>query len=333
MRHILFLPVSLAALAAAAPQPADVPLGAQLAQVQDFSKKHGEQLWEGFGTAPFGLLLIGAQEETLLCRSPAPSGFTPAGRDQATGCDRFTRARSRLPNGLLAAMPIFGPPSTIVMATPQATGRSQADWLRTILHEHFHQWQAALPNYYSRVDALDLKGGDETGMWMLNFAFPYSDAKAAEAYAVAFRALADALDARGQRGFRPAFTRYLAARQAFETSVGARNWRYLELQLWQEGVARWTETELGRAYPDAAVRLSASKLEALTLQQLRTPDLRKQGRELAYPMGAGGAMLLQSCGSPWRTAYRQMLALGPLLKAARANCRGSAQAARAPIRS
>jgi hypothetical protein len=339
MKRILFPILSFAALSAAAPQPAPTPtptptpLGARLAEVQRFSRSHGEKLWPGFGSAPFGFLLVEAGGETLLCQGKAPAGFAPAGKDEATGCDRFTRSRSGLPDRLLAAMPVFGPPSTIVMGTPQATGYAEPDWLRTILHEHFHQWQAALPNYYGRVNALDLKGGDETGMWMLNFPFPYADPKAGEAYASASRTLAAALESRGKRGFRSAFTRYLAARQAFETTVGPRNWRYLELQLWQEGVARWTEIELGRAYPDAAVRLSAFKLEALTLQQLRTPELKKQGRELAYPMGAGEAMLLHTCGSAWRTAYRQMLALGPLLKAARANCRGSVQAARAPIRS
>jgi hypothetical protein len=303
-----------------APGAADA-LGPRIAQIRAYARGKGERLWPGFGAAPFGLLLIEADVETLLCQPGTPAGFAPSGRDKATGCPRQTRARSGLPPGLLAAMPLFGPPSTIVMGTPAATGRSEADWLRTILHEHFHQWQSAFPGYYDRVGALDLSGGDQSGMWMLNFAFPYGDAGAGEAFALSSRALTDALAARGTARFLPAFDRYLAARRAFSHGVGERNWRYLELQLWQEGVARWTEIELGRAYPDAAVRASARDLEAATLNQLRAPDLKGQGREIAYPLGAGEAMLLQACGPAWRKAYPRVLAVGPLLEAARANCR------------
>ena len=59
------------------------------------------------------------------------------------------------------------------MGTPEATGLKPADWRRTILHEHFHQWQATLPGYHQRIDALALAGDDQNGMWMINYAFPY----------------------------------------------------------------------------------------------------------------------------------------------------------------
>ena len=75
-----------------------------------------------------------------------------------TGCDRLVRPRSNLPDNWLAAMPLFGPPSTIVIGTPEATGLALPRWRSTIFHEHFHQWQAALPDYYARVLALDLSG-------------------------------------------------------------------------------------------------------------------------------------------------------------------------------
>lgn len=316
-----------AALSLAAPSlPPSEPgaaeaLGPRIAQIRAYSRGKGERLWPGYGAAPFGMLLIEADVETLLCQPGTSAGFAPSGRDKATGCPRQTRARSDLSPGLLAAMPLFGPPSTIVMGTPAATGRSDAGWLRTILHEHFHQWQSALPGYYDRVGALDLTGGDQSGMWMLNFAFPYADEAAGRGFAAASHALADALAARGTARFLPAFDRYLAARRAFSHGVGESNWRYLEFQLWQEGVARWTEIELGRAYPDAAVRASARELEASTLRQLRNPDLKGQGREVAYPFGTGEAMLMQACGSAWRKAYPRVLAIGPLLEAARASCR------------
>lgn len=321
-RWSLLAIVPLLQAAASDPPPESEAVGARVAQIRSFARDHGDRIWPGFGSDPFSFLLIDADSETLLCREQMPQGFTAAGVDPATGCRRFTRPRSKLPAGLLAAMPLFGLPSTIVMGTPAATGRTPTAWSRTILHEHFHQWQASLPGYYARTDALDLKGGDETGMWMLNFSFPYDEPQAGSDYATASRALAAALDARHKPGFLRAFDRYLAARRALETRVGARNWRYMEFQLWQEGIARWTELELGRSYPDAALRAETVDLTAATLRQLRNPDLRQQKRELAYAYGAGEAWLLQSCRYNWRKAYPDVLALGPLLKAVRANCAG-----------
>jgi len=320
----MLAPLLVAAFAVVAqPASATPPLEAEVAAVQRIARGPGEALWPGFGGAPFGTLLLERDREVLLCHPTSPPGFAPAGRDPATGCARLERPRSRLPAGLLAAMPLFGPPSTIVVGTPEAAGVSLARWRSSVLHEHFHQWQSALPAYYARVAALDLAGGDETGMWMLNFAFPYTDARTVAAHAAVSRALAEALEARGGRAFRRRLSRYVAARRAFAAAAGARNWRYLEFQLWQEGVARWTEIALGRAAGDPAAAAEADARERETLAELRSPDLAGQKRLAVYAMGAGEAMLLAECGNGWRARYPELLSLGPLVEAAGRRCRPS----------
>lgn len=310
----------LAAVAAIQPADPGALVGPRLSEVRAFAKAEGDKLWPGYGAAPFGFLLISGKTETLLCRDQVPEGFAPAGADSSTGCSRFTRARARLSDNLLAAMPLFGPPSVIVMGTPETTGRTEANWVRTILHEHFHQWQNALPDYFPRTLALELTGGDDTGMWMLNYPFPYDRPDVVKAQAAASQALADALAARQTRDFYPKFDAYLARRRAFEAASGQRNWRYVELQLWQEGVARWTEIALGKAYPDKAVAESAGKLEERTLAALRSPDLPGQKREFVYAFGAGEAMLMEACGPQWRTRYPSVLELGSLIEDARRSC-------------
>jgi hypothetical protein len=277
-------------------------------------------LWPGFGGAPFGFLLITDKTETLLCHERVPDGFAPAGAEPATGCKRFTRAPSGLPNSLLAALPLFGPPSVIVMGTPVATERSEASWVRTILHEHFHQWQTGLPNYFERAQALNLRGRDRTGMWMLNYPFPYARADVVKAQAMASRALANALAARCTPDFYPRFDDYLRSRWAFEAAAGAKNWRYIEFQLWQEGVARWTEITLGKSYPDTEVAKSAAELEERTLASLRSPDMPADKRDFVYSYGAGEAMLMEACSAGWRRHYPTMLSLGSLLLEARSSC-------------
>ena len=320
MFKLITLAVALAAVATGAPT-ATSEVGPHLDQIRRFSAVEGEKVWPGYGSAPFGFLLVTENRETLLCRDQVPDGFAAAGTDQATACRRYTRKPSGLPSNLLAAIPIFGSPSVMVMGTPQSTGRSEANWVRTILHEHFHQWQNALPDYYARTAALDLAGEDETGMWMLNYAFPYDDPQVVAVFNRASRALADAVAARGTPTFLSAFDKYLAARQALAARAGDRDWRYLEFQLWQEGVARWTEIRLGKWYPRQDVRDSAASLEQATMDALKTPKLPEMKREVVYAHGAAEAMLLQACGHGWRAEYPKVLALGPLLEAARRHCR------------
>jgi hypothetical protein len=317
--RVIFIALLLLLIAASPPSGAD-RLGPSLAEIRAFAASAGDRLWPGYGTAPFGFLLLEPKEEILLCRDAPPVGFVARGREPATGCAKFARPRTGLPGTLLAAMPLFGPPSTIVMGTAETTGKSEADWLRTILHEHFHQWQASLPGYYARLDALDLKDGDVTGMWALNFPFPYGEERIARRHAIASAALASALEARGTPRLSAAFEQYLTARRAFADAAGDRNWRYAELQLWQEGVARWTEIVLGRLYPDPAVREAAAQLETRSIAKLRFPDLAADKREFVYAHGAGEAMLLEACLPEWRARYAERMALAHLLEEARKAC-------------
>ena len=321
MLKTLFLALAAQAAVPASAPPVDV--GAELAALRTLANRQGEAIWPGFGTAPFGMLLLEADREVLLCHPTVPDGFTAAGRDAATGCNRLTRPRGNLPP-LLAAMPIFGPPSTIVVGTPEATGTSLARWRLSILHEHVHQWQDALPDFYARIGALDLAGGDPSGMWMLNFPFPYERPSTASAYAAAARALAVAVSARGREEFAARLADYLALRRAFAAEAGERNWRYFEFQFWKEGVARWTEVALGRLSGDPVLAADAERREAEILADLERDDLPRRKRVVVYSYGAAEAMLMEACGAPWRTRYPEALALGPLLEEAARNCRPSA---------
>lgn len=316
-RPVLSLLSATALLTSPAPLAAQTPsdLTARIAEAHAFASGPGEAAWPGYGAAPFSLLVIEPDRERLLCHPSVPSGFEPMARDAATDCETWSRPRSAFPDTLLSAMPIFGPPSTIVVGTPASTGLGPAAWTRVLLHEHFHQWQSALPGYYDLVAALDLAGGDETGMWMLNFPFPYDNTRVVAAHRSASLALATAVGARGMAGFDVALADYLRARIAFSETVDERAWRYAELQLWQEGVARWTEIELGLRYPDPAVQTTARELEARTLAELSAPDLAVQRRLFAYSLGAGEAMLLEACSPGWRAEYPHFLTLGSLLDA------------------
>ena len=71
--------------------------------------------------------------------------------------------------------------------------KTSTRWVLTALHEHFHQLQESRPRYYADVDALGLAKGDTTGMWMLNYPFPYTKAEVKEQFAATAKALGQAV--------------------------------------------------------------------------------------------------------------------------------------------
>jgi len=194
------------------------------------------------------------------------------------------------------------------------------------MHEHFHQLQYAQAGYFQVVAALGLSHGDQTGMWILNYPFPYTNASIAKGFAALRDQLLLTVGAPDERMFRSAAKRYLAMRRAFFAQLSPDDHKYLSFQLWQEGVARYTQIAAAEAaasyHPtEAYERLpdyepfsgDASKLRASTLQELRTVDLAKAGRVAVYSFGGVEGMLLDRLNPQWKNEYFQhMLTTDPL---------------------
>jgi hypothetical protein len=307
------LAFSGSALSAASSNTVSQEVADGINDMMALSRTHGENLWSGYGKTAFGFLLVQPDHEILLCDDRLPDGFVRAADDPVLGCKQASGPTSWRQSSFLAAMPVFGPPSVIVMGTPATTGRTPGDWKMTILHEHFHQWQSAQLGYYDRVAALDLAGGDETGMWMLNYTFPYADVAVGNAHARASAALKAAIEAK-KKDVAAATKHYLVTRGDLQKSVSERDWRYFEFQLWQEGVARWTEFTLGAKSKDKDVRAAAAASRQKTLEALAIPALKAEGRVAVYAFGAGEAMLLDRINAQWRRCYLKDFALGPLFE-------------------
>lgn len=297
---------ALIAAPAWASVPAEVVEG--LAEVRRVAR-HGDSLWPGFSAAPFGFLLVEKDGETLICDDRVPGGFTIGGRIGRLGCATATGPSSWRQPSLLAAMPVFGPGEIIVMGTPSTTGQDPGLWRRTILHEHFHQWQGTLPDIYERIDRLGLANSDKTGMWMLNYPFPYERPDVGKAYLAAAHALIAALRSDSAK-LRVKVRNYLVARSAFEASVRDADWRYYDFQLWKEGVARWTELEIARrAGGNWAARANVDW--AKLLSELSQSELARKKRSSVYAFGAAEAALLERVDPDWRGCYRAVLGLSP----------------------
>lgn len=282
------------------------------------------RLWNNWGTIPFPVLLITEETEFLL-RHPSPdSTFSASGYDSLLQTEIYTRPRT-YPLTLLASFPFCGAPTTVIGQAENTEAKTSTPWVITLLHEHFHQFQDSHSGYYDEVDKLDLSGGDQTGMWMLNYAFPYESEALQPGFDEMKNALGNAVNAPDST-LHEAFAAYCKARHAFMTQLNDSDRKYYSFQLWQEGVARYTEYRVAEwaannyrptaAFQKLADYTPLADLAALQLNLIRNAPFKvsmSQFQRMSfYLIGASEAYLLDRVNPAWRDGYfTQMLTLDP----------------------
>jgi hypothetical protein len=289
----------------------------RLAEAFRLADKLQDKVWPNWNRAPFAVLLVTPEHE-FLARHPLPSkDFTEIGYDKLLKSKVYWRKR-QFNQRFLATFPAVGGISTIVVGQAENTWvKTSTYWTVTLLHEHFHQLQDSQPNFYQDVLALDLANGDETGMWQLNYPFPYKDKKINEDFSALAAQLAKALETTDSKSFREEFEKYLTRRKNFNASLSEKDYRYLSFQFWKEGTARYTEYEIARraaeSYQPAkdftklkdykTYREVADHWRQKTIESLKTIRLDALEREVVYPFGAAEAMLLDRAKIDWKARY------------------------------
>ena len=289
----------------------------RLAEAFRLAEKLQEKVWRGWNKTPFAVLLVTPENEFLV-RHPSPSkDFQEIGEDKLLRSKVYRRKR-QFNQSFLATFPAVGGVSTIVVGQAENTWvKNSSFWTVTLLHEHFHQLQDSQANFYTDVSALDLANGDETGMWMLEYPFPYRDKKVNDGFSSLAAQLARALETADAKAFRAEFDAYLKQRSAFNDSLSAKDYLYLSFQFWKEGTARYTEYEIARLAAEnyrpvkgftkladyKTYREVADFWRRKTIESLKTMRLDKLGREVVYPFGAAEAMLLDRAGVDWKSRY------------------------------
>ena len=290
----------------------------RLAEAFRIGEALGNRMWKDWNKAPFAVLLVTPENEFLI-RHPKPSkDFDLIGYDSLLKSNVYYRKRTQ-PINLLATFPAVGGVSTIVIGQAENTSKkTSTPWVITVLHEHFHQLQNSQPTYYAEVDALNLSRGDQTGMWMLNFAFPYKDAQVKEQFSALSKLLAETLPAKKKSDFAAKLKTYLQARRAFQQLLSPDDYRYFSFQVWQEGIARYTELRIAdlaarkykpgkdfRALKDytSFQDVADSILKKQILLTLPTLQLDKSERVVFYPFGAAEGLLLDRANPKWRRQY------------------------------
>lgn len=276
-----------------------------------------ERIWKDWDKAPFAVLLVTPEYEFLI-RHPQPSkDFSLVGHDSLLQSRVYFRKRQFSPK-LLATFPAVGGVSTIVIGQAENTdAKTSTPWVVTLLHEHFHQLQDSQPNFYAEAAGLNLSRGDQSGMWMLNYAFPYDSPAVKQQFSIVSRLLADALRAKKKSEVSAKVAGYLAARRQLQTILNRDDYTYLSFQVWKEGIARYTEyrvADLAASKYKASRRFRGLKdyssfenvaqgIMSRTLQELSSLELENYKRVAFYPLGAGEGLLLDRVNPQWRRRY------------------------------
>jgi hypothetical protein len=289
----------------------------RLAEAFRLADAIGNRLWADWDKATFAVLLVTPDHEFLI-RHPKPTDdFTSLGEDAMLKQKVFVRKRTYATD-LLATFPAVGGVPTIVIGQAENTAaKTSTRWVITLLHEHFHQLQMSQPKYFADVDALGLARGDKTGMWMLNFDFPYSKPEVEERHAALGKALGEAVEARKDKDFAKKRAAYLEARKKFQAALKEDDYKYASFQIWNEGIARYTEYRVaewaaGEYQPSKAFQelkdYTSFKDEARTIldgiqKELATFNLSKAKRAVFYPLGAAEGLILDELKPEWRKRY------------------------------
>jgi len=308
-----FLCTVLLSMAAFAQSPSEQIPADDAVRIHEFYKLASQiqdQIWPSWSQVPSPLLVVTADREFLTHHPAPPKDF------KAIGNGFYTRPREFATN-LLATFPAFGPPSVIVIGEPaNTTSKTSTPWLITIMHEHFHQLQYAQPGYFQAVQGLGLTHGDSTGMWMLNYPFPYEKPEVEASFAALRDLLLAAVDEPDPDKAMKIARKYLKSRKQFFAQLSSDDRKYFNFQIWQEGVARYTQIKAAEAaaqYEPTADYAALSDFETFasyaakarieTLNELRQADLRIWKRTVVYSFGAAEALLLDRVHPHWKDNY------------------------------
>lgn len=256
-------------------------------------------------------------EREFLVRHPKPSSdFVLSGYDPMLKSNVYSRKRV-FQKDFLATFPAVGGVSTIVAGQAENTSaKTSTPWVVTLLHEHFHQLQDSRPGMNEDVEALNLTRGDKTGMWMLNYPFPYESPAVGKQVSALSKLLAEAIES-GRSNFAVRLGAYLEARQQLEKMLSADDYKYLSFQLWKEGIARYTEYHVAKlaaaSYKPSnefenlkdytPLQETADSLLKNIVGELRTLPLANYKRVAFYYLGAGEGLLLDRVNPSWRPRY------------------------------
>ncbi|MDW3191722.1 MAG: hypothetical protein R8G66_05135 [Cytophagales bacterium] len=264
-----------------------------------------DSYWPSWKEVPGHLLLVDDEREYLFNTSYTDSTFQDS-------CDGIPSRSATMNKHFLATFPFINYQPTIIIGTPENTNKSPLAWTITLLHEHFHQLQFSHPNYYAAQKSLNLDKGDQTGMWMLNHPFPYEEAGVISKINDMAKNLLSLYE---NSSIEEVLVRHKKLKEELKTIIGEEHYRYLNLQLWQEGFARFQELSILTYWIESFDQIEQDRFEkselvsyledyqSKILASLEDTPINESKRVYFYALGAAEAMLIKAVNPEWKSAY------------------------------
>ncbi len=278
-------------------------------------QQFGEKVWKGFTLPPFPIVLVYDDYEFLINHPKPTDDFIFLENDSFLGVDVYYRKRT-FNKHFLATFPAVNGFNCIVIGIPENTNQTSTSWIITLLHERFHQYQYTSKNYYQDTMDLGISNGDQTGMWQLNYPFPYEDKAVIEKYEVYANTLQKAVKELNTPQFKEYYKLFSKARKEFKEVLQPDDYKYFSFQLYQEGMARYTEyaflETLKKYTPTIEVQtiqdfkaFNNYKNSFLTkhINNITALKLDQQKRVCFYDIGLGEALLINKVNPNWKDQY------------------------------
>ncbi|MEP1035042.1 hypothetical protein [Ekhidna sp.] len=286
----------------------------RIKEAKQISYLFGDLIWSGYNEPPFAILFVMDNYEYLIEHYYQPDDFARLEYDTIIH-STLHRRPAQMNKNFLATFPFAGL-NTIVIGTPENTGLNSTEWIVTLLHERFHQYQYSSPKYFLETNELNLAKGDESGMWQLNYPFPYKDAKVIMAYETYTQALYEAVKSIGKENWEATKKEFFSARRAFKSALVPDDYKYISFQWYQEGIARYTEYAFLEKLENYEASEEVKKLPDFVpfdeykesffqkhIENVRKLKLEEVGRVTVYDVGFAEALLLRELNPNWDESY------------------------------
>ncbi|MGH1364557.1 MAG: hypothetical protein ACRBF0_13435 [Calditrichia bacterium] len=276
---------------------------------------YADSVWQGFSETPFTIILITDNHEFLI-NHPFPSDdFKSLGQDDVLNTEVHVRPQ-QFNKRFLATFPAVNGVNCVVIGTPENTGLHSTQWIITLLHEHFHQYQYNSPNYHQDALSLELSGGDETGMWQLNYPFPYADTAVTSAYESYTQQLKLTVENLSDANWDKLYQTLQERRNKFKATLSEKDYKYIAFQWYQEGIARYTEyafLELLQNYQSSEEVIALADFISYRdylkdfytkhLSNVINMSLSEMKRFTVYDVGFAEALIIRKKNPHWHRRY------------------------------
>lgn len=292
---------------------ADIQKEIRLIKTTSYILDHyGDSIWKNISKTPLRILLITDSLEYLFYHNCPDSNFTLLKYDPLLNTNIYVRPKV-FPSFLQATFPAVNGEECIVVGNPKNTKKSDEDWIIMLLHEHFHLYQSANPQYSEIISILKHKIGDQSNSWMLDYEFPYNDTTINNLFKKYSHSIIEMYESLNKGNFKEKKRQFLIDQAEIKNLLSPNDYTYLQFQIWQEGIATYTEYKYLKSLSNKsnlfkeehAVDFSYKdeKLLKNYISSLVENDLQNNKRNIFYSIGLLKGIIKDEKNPEWRMNY------------------------------